>query len=58
MNNLMAGIGADLYYKNIALNIGIQKNAWEAETDHPQSAAKIYLGVTYNINQLYYLLKS
>lgn len=56
MNNLMAGLGADLYYKNIALNIGFQKNAWEAKTDHPQSAGKIHLGLTYNINQLYYLL--
>ena len=58
MNNLMAGIGADLYFKNIAFNIGLQKNAWQATTDHPQSAAKIYLGITYNFNQLYYLLKS
>lgn len=56
MNNLMIGMGADLYYKNIALNIGFQTNAWEAKTDHPQSAGKIYLGLTYNINQLYYLL--
>ncbi len=58
MNNLMGGIGADLYYKNIALNLGMQTNMWQAKTDHPQSAAKIYLGITYNINQLYYLLKS
>lgn len=58
MNNLMAGIGADLYYKNIALHVGWQRNAWQATTDHPQSAAKIYLGITYNFNQLYYLLKS
>jgi hypothetical protein len=58
MNNLMAGIGADLYFKNVALNIGFQKNAWQAVTDHPQSAAKIYLGLTYNFNQLYYLIKS
>lgn len=58
MNNLMAGIGADLYYKNIALNLGFQRNVWEAKTDHPQSAAKVYVGITYNINQLYYLIKS
>lgn len=58
MNNLMGGIGADLFYKNIALNAGIQTNLWQAKTDHPQSAAKIYLGITYNINQLYYLLKN
>lgn len=56
MSNLMAGFGADVYYKNIALNIGFQGNAWGAKTDHPQSAGKIYLGLTYNISQLYYLL--
>ncbi len=58
MNTLMGGAGADLYYKNIALNMGLQRNMWQAQTDHPQSSAKIYLGITYNINQLYYLLKS
>jgi len=58
MNTLMAGLGADLYYKNIALNVSFQKNAWQINTDHPQSTAKIYLGITYNINQLYYLIKS
>jgi hypothetical protein len=58
MNNALAGIGADLYYKNLALNVGMQRNVWEAKTDHPQSAAKIYLGLTYHLNQLYYLIKS
>lgn len=58
MNNLMSGLGADLYYKNISLNVGLQKNIWEAKNDHPQSSAKIYLGITYNIKQLYYLIKS
>lgn len=58
MNNLLSGLGADLYYKNISLNVGVQKNIWEANTDHPQSSAKIYLGITYNIKQLYYLIKS
>lgn len=48
MNNLMGGIGADLFYKNIALNMGIQKNIWEAKTDHPMSAGKVHLGITYN----------
>jgi len=48
MNNLMGGIGADIFYKNIALNTGIQKNIWEAETDHPMSAGKVYIGITYH----------
>ncbi len=58
MNNLMGGVGVDLYYKNIALNVGMQRNIWQVTTDHPQSSAKIYVGITYNINQLYYLIKS
>lgn len=48
MNNLMGGLGADVFYKNIALNAGIQKNIWEGETDHPMSAGKVYFGITYN----------
>lgn len=48
MNNLMGGVGADIFYKNVALNAGIQKNIWEAETDHPMSAGKVYVGITYN----------
>lgn len=48
MNNLMGGVGADILYKNVALNAGIQKNIWEAETDHPMSAGKVYVGITYN----------
>ncbi|WP_412468946.1 transporter [Pedobacter sp. KLB.chiD] len=48
MNNLMGGVGVDVFYKNVALNAGIQKNIWEAETDHPMSAGKVYVGITYN----------
>lgn len=48
MNNLMAGPGADILYKNLVLNLGIQKNIWEGETDHPKSAGKAYMGLTYN----------
>jgi hypothetical protein len=48
MNNLMGGIGVDVFYKNLALNVGVQKNIWEAETDHPMSAGKAYIGITYN----------
>jgi hypothetical protein len=48
MNNLMGGAGLDVFYKNVALNAGIQKNIWEAKTDHPMSAGKVYVGVTYN----------
>jgi len=48
MNNLMGGVGVDIFYKNMALNAGIQKNIWEGETEHPMSAGKVYVGLTYN----------
>jgi len=48
MNNLMGGVGADIFYQNVSINLGIQKNIWEAETDHPMSAGRVHLGVTYN----------
>ncbi|TDG35759.1 transporter [Pedobacter changchengzhani] len=48
MNNLMGGIGADIFYKNVSLNVGVQKNIWGAETDHPMSAGKAYVGLSYN----------
>ena len=57
MNNLMSGLGLDLFYKNIALNTGVQLNAYNGPTDHLQSAGKVHIGVTYNFNQLYYLIK-
>ncbi|RZK59775.1 transporter [Pedobacter sp. Leaf41] len=48
MNNLMGGVGVDVFYKNMALNAGLQKNVWEAKTDHPMSAGRVHLGITYN----------
>ncbi|HZG71216.1 MAG TPA: hypothetical protein VEY51_06710 [Chondromyces sp.] len=57
MDNLMTGIGLDLFYKNIALNTGLQLNAYNGRTDHLRSAGRVHLGVTYNFNQLYYLVK-
>ena len=56
MNNIMTGVGLDLFYKNIALNTGVQLNAYNAPTDHLRSAGKIHVGFTYNFNQLYYLI--
>ncbi|WP_443939109.1 hypothetical protein [Pedobacter sp. MW01-1-1] len=48
MNNFMGGLGLDIFYKNVGLNTGIQKNIWEGKTDHPMSAGKIFVGVSYN----------
>ncbi|MEJ6980173.1 hypothetical protein WG906_06910 [Pedobacter sp. P351] len=56
MNNLMTGLGLDLFYKNIALNTGFQLNAYSAPTEHLKSAGKVHFGITYNFNQLYYLI--
>ncbi|MGV3685662.1 MAG: transporter [Daejeonella sp.] len=56
MNNLMTGIGADLFINNITLNMALQSKAWTVKDDHPMPAGRVVLGVTYNFNQLYYLL--
>ncbi len=56
MNNLMSGIGMDVFIKNVTLNFALQTKAWGAEDDHPQPAGRVVLGVTYNFKQLYYLL--
>ncbi|MEO6150659.1 MAG: hypothetical protein ABIN95_05390 [Mucilaginibacter sp.] len=57
MNNLMSGIGVDLFIKNVTLNLAVQTKAWAAVDDHPQPSGRVVLGITYNFNQLYYLLK-
>lgn len=57
MNNLSGGFGVDLFIKNITLNMALQTNVWAAKDDHPMPAGRLILGVTYNFNQLYYLLK-
>lgn len=56
MNNAMAGAGIDFFIKNITINAALQKNIWAAKDDHPMPSGRLVLGVTYNFNQLYYLL--
>jgi len=56
MNNLMSGIGLDVFIKNVTVNLAVQTKAWSAEDDHPQPAGRVVLGVTYNFKQLYYLV--
>ncbi|MBC7916051.1 MAG: hypothetical protein H7Y07_18245 [Pyrinomonadaceae bacterium] len=56
MNTLMTGLGLDLFYKNLALNTGLQLGAYNADTEHLRTAGRVHLGLTYNFNQLYYLL--
>lgn len=56
MNNLMGGVGIDFFIKNISLNMALQSNLWAAKTYHPMPAGRLVLGITYNFNQLYYLV--
>ncbi len=56
MNNLMSGIGLDFFVNNITLNLAMQTKAWSAKDDHAQPSGRVVLGLTYNFNQLYYLL--
>jgi hypothetical protein len=56
MNNLMGGLGIDFFIKNISLNMALQSNVWAAHGEHPMPAGRLVLGVTYNFNQLYYLV--
>ncbi|MHB1177102.1 MAG: hypothetical protein ACYCZO_02095 [Daejeonella sp.] len=55
MNNLMSGVGVDLFIDNVTLNMALQTKAWAAKDDHPQPTGRVVLGITYNFNQLYYL---
>lgn len=56
-NNLLTGVGLDIFVKNIAFNASMQTNTWSAQTDHPLSSGRLVLGLTYNLNQLYYAIK-
>ena len=53
-NNVLTGFGLDIFVKNIGLSSSYQTNAWTIKTDHPRSSGRITLGLTYNLNQLYY----
>lgn len=57
MNNLMTGIGLDLFVKNMGINMAVQTNVWAAKDDHPNPSGRVVLGLTYNFNQLYYMVK-
>ncbi len=55
-NNLMTGLGLDIFVKNIGINTSFQTNAWSAQTDHPRSSGRLNIGITYNLKQLYYAI--
>ena len=57
MNNLMTGVGLDVFVKNVGVNLAVQTKGWAAKDDHPQPAGRLVLGLSYNFNQLYYMVK-
>lgn len=56
MNNALLGPGLDIYYKNIGLNVSSQFPVYEVPTDHPVSAGRLVLGLSYSFNQTKYLI--
>jgi len=57
MNELMLGLGFDMFYKNLGLNLGWQKTVKQATTHgNLQSAGRVFAALTYNFNQRKYLL--
>jgi hypothetical protein len=58
MDNALLGPGLDIYYKNLGINLSTQFPVYEAKTDHPVSAGRLVLGLSYNFNQMKYLMGS
>jgi hypothetical protein len=57
MNVWLSGIGMDVNYKNIQLNMGWQWKVYEQRTSEDQlkNKGRFYVGLTYNFNQRKYL---
>lgn len=58
MDNALLGPGLDIYYKNLGINLATQFPVYEPSTDHPVSAGRLVLGLSYSFNQMKYLLGS
>lgn len=57
MNNALLGPGLDVYFKNVALSTSVQLPVYNhGAADHPASAGRMVLGLTYSFNQTKYLL--
>lgn len=57
MNNALLGPGLDVFYKNFSLNVACQLPVYEASTEHPASAGRIVVAVSYNVKQTKYVFK-
>jgi hypothetical protein len=58
MDNALLGPGLDVFYKNFSLNLACQLPVYEAKTNHPISAGRTVIGISYNMKQKKYLLPS
>lgn len=57
MHVWLSGLGLDVTYKNVQLNMGWQWRAYEQRTSEDQlkNKGRFYIGLTYNFNQRKYL---
>lgn len=59
MNEWMCGLGLDVFYKNIGINLGCQRTMVQhQEGNNLKSVGRLYATLTYNFNQRKYLLKA
>lgn len=58
MNDLMCGVGMDVFFKNYGLSLGAQKTVkQDTEDGQLNSVGRIYATLSYNFNQRKYLFK-
>ncbi|MBP9069478.1 MAG: hypothetical protein KBG47_08220 [Bacteroidia bacterium] len=58
MNELMCGLGMDVYYKNIGLSIGAQRTVHQHnQSGELRSVGRFLVSLSYNFNQRKYLFK-
>jgi len=59
MNEWMCGAGFEVYYKNLGLNVNIQKTiAQQTAIGNLKSVGRLFTTLTYNFNQNRYLIKN
>lgn len=59
MNELMVGLGLDVFYKNFGLNCGFQKTIHQHYHENSlTSVGRLFVSLTYNFDQRKYLIRS
>jgi hypothetical protein len=51
MKNMLAGLGADIYLKNISMSISCQLPVWETKTNELLNAGRIVCGINYYLKK-------